>query len=237
MHYLALATDYDGTLAHHGHVDASTITALERLIASGRRLLLATGREVRDVAAIFPRLDLFECVVAENGGLLYWPATNKAEPLAEEPSEKLIRVLEVRGVNPLAVGSVVIATCEAHGTTALQAIHDLGLELEIIFNKGSVMILPTGVNKASGLRACLAALGIAAHQVVAVGDAENDHALLSCAGCGVAVANALPALKERADLVMHSPYGAGVTELIERLLATDLADVPNCPRSGRKPGA
>ena len=96
-------------------------------------------------------------------------------------------------------GRVIIATWEPHETVVLQTIRDLGLELEVIFNKGSVMILPTGVNKASGLRSALKDLGLTTEQVVAVGDAENDHAFLSCAGCGVAVANALPALKERAD--------------------------------------
>ena len=46
MHYLALASDYDGTLATDGRVDNATIAALERLRDSGRRLLLVTGREL-----------------------------------------------------------------------------------------------------------------------------------------------------------------------------------------------
>ena len=32
MRYLALATDYDGTLAHHGDVDTPTLAALERVL-------------------------------------------------------------------------------------------------------------------------------------------------------------------------------------------------------------
>ena len=70
MRYHVLGTDYDGTLATHGVVDDPTIAALERLLASGRRLVMVTGRELPELMEIFPRLDLFELVVAENGALL-----------------------------------------------------------------------------------------------------------------------------------------------------------------------
>jgi HAD superfamily hydrolase (TIGR01484 family) len=231
MHYFALATDYDGTLAHHGQVDEPTRQALGRLLKSGRRLLLVTGRDLNELKAIFPQLQLFEWVVAENGAVLYRPATEEIKLLAEPPKEKFVQLLTARGVEPLAVGRVIVATWQPHETTVLTTIRDLGLELEVIFNKGAVMVLPTGVNKASGLQAALKKLGVSPHKVVAVGDAENDHAFLSCAGCGVAVANALPALKERADLVTQADHGAGVAELIDRMIATDLVDVPVKPRS------
>jgi len=77
MRYVALACDYDGTLAHDGTVDDETIVALECLRESGRKLLLVTGRELDELARVFPRLDLFDRVVAENGALLYRPATRE----------------------------------------------------------------------------------------------------------------------------------------------------------------
>src|SRR5215218_5534146 len=86
------------------------------------------------------------------------------------------------------------------------------------------MILPSGINKASGLSAALAELGLSPHNVVGVGDAENDHAFLAASECAVAVANALPSLKERADLVMTKARGDGVAELIGHLVENDLAD-------------
>ena len=58
--------------------------------------------------------------------------------------------------------------------------------------------------------------------MVAVGDAENDHAFLDTSEFSVAVANALPALKEHADWVTCGANGAGVGELIEELVANDL---------------
>jgi hypothetical protein len=101
----------------------------------------------------------------------------------------------------------------------------------VIFNKGAVMVLPSGVNKGSGLRAALQELELTEDQVVAVGDAENDHSFLRISGLGVAVANALPALKERADWVVTLPRGAGVRQVIEGLLRNDLADIPVRPRA------
>jgi hydroxymethylpyrimidine pyrophosphatase-like HAD family hydrolase len=90
----------------------------------------------------------------------------------------------------------------------------------VILNKDAVMVLPTGVDKASGLRLALAELDISPEQVVGIGDAENDQAFLRLCGCAVAVANALPAVKAEADLVTAGARGAGVAELIDRLIAT-----------------
>jgi len=127
----------------------------------------------------------------------------------------------------LAVGRAIIATREPYETLVIELIKELGLELQVIFNKGAVMVLPTGVNKATGLRVVLKDMHIDPQNVVAIGDAENDHAFLSMCGVGVAVANALPMLKERADFVTEGARGAGVTELIDRILATDLAEIPS----------
>jgi hypothetical protein len=130
--------------------------------------------------------------------------------------------LRARGADPVSVGRVIVATWEPHETTALQVIRELGLELQVIFNKGAVMVLPAGVTKASGLLAALDELDLSPHNVVAVGDGENDHALLTTCECAVAVANAVDALKERADLVTLEDHGAGVAELIDQLLEDDL---------------
>ncbi|MBI3865556.1 MAG: HAD hydrolase family protein [Planctomycetia bacterium] len=71
MHYLALACDYDGTLAHHGVVDEAVIEALVCFRESRRRLLMVTGRELPDLKRTFDRLDLFDLAVVENGAVLY----------------------------------------------------------------------------------------------------------------------------------------------------------------------
>ena len=223
MRYLALACDYDGTLASHGRVDEPTLAALRRLLASGRKLILVTGRELPDLQSVFPHLDLFERVVAENGALLYRPGTREEKLLAAPPPEPFLRALRERGVAPVSVGRAIVATSHPHETAVLKAIRDLGLELHVIFNKDAVMVLPSGVNKATGLKAALKELGLSPHNVVGVGDAENDHAFLGLCECSAAVANALPMLKEAAAITTHGDHGAGVAELIAELVDTDLA--------------
>jgi hypothetical protein len=223
MRYLALCCDYDGTLATHGALFPETIEALERLIASGRRLLMVTGRELDDLQSVCARLDLFEYVVVENGALLYHPATRAEQALAPRPPDKFITLLRERGVERVSQGRVIVATWEPHETTVLETIRDLGLELQVIFNKGAVMVLPAGVNKATGLACALERLGLSAHNAVGIGDAENDHALLRACECSAAVANALPTLKDAADIVTSRDHGAGVAELIDAILKDDLA--------------
>jgi HAD superfamily hydrolase (TIGR01484 family) len=127
MRYLALACDYDGTLAHHGALDADTIAGLERLRASGRRLLMVTGREIEDLQRVCSHLHLFDSIVAENGAVLYDPATGDAHPLAERPPAEFARELERRGVGPISVGHVIVATWEPHDAAVLRVIHDMGL--------------------------------------------------------------------------------------------------------------
>jgi HAD superfamily hydrolase (TIGR01484 family) len=225
VRYLALATDYDGTLAEQGTVRPQSAAAVERLRKSGRRIVLVTGRELQDLKTVFDRFDLFDMVVAENGALLYRPQTREETTLAEAPPPELAARLRERGANPIGVGKVIVATREPYEVEAVEVVRELGLEWQVIFNKGAVMLLPSGINKQTGLLAALAELGLSMRNTVAVGDAENDHAMLAASECGVAVANALDALKNRADLVTRGARGAGVEELIERMLEDDLRSV------------
>jgi hydroxymethylpyrimidine pyrophosphatase-like HAD family hydrolase len=232
MRYHILATDYDGTIATDGAVDAATVEALRKLLATGRRLVLVTGRELPDLQQVCPYLDLFEMVVAENGALLYRPSSKSQTVLAEGPPPEFVAALERRGVAPLSVGASIVATWEPHSQTVLDAIRDLGLELQVIFNKGAVMVLPAGVNKATGLTAALRELKLSPHNAVGVGDAENDHSLLKLCEFSAAVANALPSVKDVVDLVTTADHGAGVAELVAAMIENDLAGAR--ARSGRR---
>jgi hydroxymethylpyrimidine pyrophosphatase-like HAD family hydrolase len=218
MRYRALATDFDGTIAHDGVVDDATIAALERARGAGLCLLLVTGRELPDLFDTFDQVRVFDRIVAENGALMYTPASGAIRQFAPPPPPLLVDRLTQLGV-PLSVGASILATVEPHEHAVLTAIRDLGLEWHVIFNKGSVMVLPAGVTKATGLAPALEDLGVDPSDTVAVGDAENDHAFLSMCGLRVAVSNALPALKAAADVVTVAARGEGVAELIDALLA------------------
>lgn len=223
MRFKAFATDYDGTIAHHGTVDAATVDALQCIKDTGRKLLLVTGREIPDLHSVFSEANIFDLIVAENGALLYWPATQEEKLLAAAPPPAFADLLRERGVNVLSVGRVIVASMDPYGTELKQAIAELNLDLEVIPNKGSLMVLPRGVDKGFGLDAALPLLNVSRNELVAVGDAENDHSLLRHAGLAAAVANALPELKKVAHWTAPSGHGTGVRELIAKVIAEDPA--------------
>lgn len=218
MKYRALATDYDGTLAADGRVDDTTVNALRRARAAGITLIMVTGRELSDLFNTFAHSDLFDRIVAENGAVLYDPSTKSVETLASAPPPAFIEYLERESV-PMSVGHSIVATVEPHEHRVLAAIRDLGLAWHVIFNKGSVMALPADVTKATGLKPALTALRVTAAETVGIGDAENDQAFLRACGLSVAVDNALTAVKDGCDVVLTTARGAGVTELIDRMVA------------------
>src|SRR5258707_1000083 len=225
MRYCAIALDFDGPIGQDRVVPAQVVEGLRRLKATGRTLLLVTGRELRELLAIFPEIGIFDRVVAENGAGLYRPASGESQDLGDPPPPALVGLLRERGV-PISVGDTIIATVEPYESTVLRSIHDLGLEHPVIFNKGAVMILPPGINKASGLAVALRELGLSARNVVAVGDAENDHALFEAVEYAVAVSNAVATLQAAADRVTAAPRGDGVLEVIADLIESDLAHSP-----------
>ncbi|NJP06846.1 MAG: HAD family phosphatase [Chloroflexaceae bacterium] len=218
LRYTVLASDYDGTLADQGRVDAVTVAALERWRISGGRLVLVTGRRLPDLIAVFPALDRCDYVLAENGALLYTPRYTEERLLGDEPPARLIETLQQRQVEPLYVGRGVVATLNPHESTVREVLRELHLAWQVILNKNDVIVLPPGVHKASGLQTALDLMGVSANATVAVGDAQNDLHMFELCGYAVAVANALPEVKAQADWITSSESSKGVVELIDRLL-------------------
>jgi HAD superfamily hydrolase (TIGR01484 family) len=223
MRYLALATDYDNTLASEGRVSGDARAALDKLRTSGRRAILVTGRRLEELLPLCECSELFDYIVAENGALVYEPRSREMTLLGEPPPDKFVAALRRRGVQPLEVGKVIVATHAPHEASVIEAIRELGLELQVIFNLKAVMVLPAGINKAAGLKLALRRLGMSPHEAVAIGDAENDHSFLRLAECPVAVANAVPSIKEIAAFVTRGEAGKGVVEVIDQLVENDLA--------------
>lgn len=221
MRFHTLATDYDGTIAHDGVVDDQTFDALARLRDTGRKLIMVTGRELDDLIRVCPKLDLFDLVIAENGAVLYNPGEKLEAVLSGGPSLELVNRLRAAGVPNISIGRSIIAIWKPNEVEALEAIRDLGLELHIVFNKEAVMILPSAVNKATGLAEALKRLDLDDTGVVGIGDAENDHAFIKACGYRVAVSNAIPSLKDEVDLVTEGARGEGVQQLIDRMIEAE----------------
>jgi hypothetical protein len=169
---MALATDYDGTLATDGQVAPATLAALEALKASGRRILLATGRHLDDLRRVFPKIDVFDRIVAENGAVLYDPASREESLLTEEPPPEFLSALREAGVK-FDVGRAIISSWTPAETAILDVIKKMALDYQVIFNKGAVMVLPSGVNKATGVTKGLESLLLSPHNTVSIGDAET----------------------------------------------------------------
>jgi HAD superfamily hydrolase (TIGR01484 family) len=215
--------DYDETLADEGSVHPLSLEALRKLKSSGRKILLVTGRIMSYLLTVFPDIAIFDLVVAENGGTIYHPGKTDEKMLTTPPAGELVAALEKAKV-PFSIGRTIVASHVPYEKTILQMIRDLGIEYQIIFNKGSIMMLPSGVNKASGLTAALSQLEIPAKDAVGIGDGENDHAFLTLCGTSVAVNNAVESLKSKVHWVTKNPNGAGVREAIERILQMSPAE-------------
>lgn len=211
-YFHAVAVDYDGTLAHHDRADPEALAALAAFRATGGCVVLVTGRILSELRAVFPEVDRYvDVVVAENGAVV--SSADGVRLLAEPVPDELCEALSARGV-PFRRGEVLLA-CNADDEHAILAeVRRLELEHQLVRNRGSLMVLPGGVNKGSGLFEALGDVGISHHNTVAFGDAENDHSLLSVAELGVAVGDAVASLKSHADVVLDAPNGAGVAEFL-----------------------
>src|SRR5512138_3004 len=223
MRFVALAASFDGTLAREGRYDERCIDALRALAATGRKLILVTARELRELLEIFPSARVFDYIIAENGAILHEPATKQSEILAQAPSEMLLRELSRRGIAPLTVGSSIITTPLANEGAVRDAIDQLRLDCHLVTNDGRLIVLPADVSKASAVEEVLRQLGVSAQNLVVIGDAQNDVALFRLAEHAVAVQNADAAIKAYADRTTGGAYCEGFLELARDLMEGDLA--------------
>ncbi len=214
--FRALATDYDGTIAYGPRPAPEVLDAIASLRRAGWAVVLVTGRIRSDLRTIFPDVEAwFDALVLENGAVLGRPGREHG-PLAPPVSPALAQALRARGL-PVELGEVLLATDTVHEPVVRAEVSRLGLDLALVHNREALMVLPAGVSKGTGLRAALAELGIDPAQAIGVGDAENDLDLLAACGLGVAVENAILALKARAGRLLTAPGPAGIAAFLRSL--------------------
>jgi hydroxymethylpyrimidine pyrophosphatase-like HAD family hydrolase len=206
-----LASDYDGTLARDGRVDGATLAAVEKLQAAGWKLVLVTGRNLDDVARVFPELTLFDRVVAENGALVAG-SEGVVRRLGPAPAPALLEALRRQAV-PYSTGHVIVHALTVHEQQVREAVRQSGADVAVSLNKGALMLMPQGVDKAAGLRTALSELGCDPSAAVGVGDAENDLPFLEISGAAYACGDALPAVRAAAGR-----YTPSVRDLVIELL-------------------
>src|SRR5437016_5686613 len=153
MKLAALALDYDGTLTLNGTLSPRMIQALRATPSAGIRVLLVTGRQIGDLARITD-LALFDAVVAENGAVVEFPSTGRHILLAQPPAPAFDDELRRRQVS-FDRGECVIATAASASPAVVEAIRSFEQPLIISFNRESLMILPQGISKSTGLQRAL----------------------------------------------------------------------------------
>jgi hydroxymethylpyrimidine pyrophosphatase-like HAD family hydrolase len=213
MTFKGLACDYDGTLASHDRIGEAALAALARAREADLRLVLVTGRSFFDLTRICERLDLFDAVVAENGAVLYFPAAGMIRDQGPPPPPRLLAELDRRGIFYHA-GRVIVGTGRQDEPAVREALAATDVNLDLVYNRGSMMLLPAGISKGSSLRQVIGVLGLSFHDVLAVGDAENDLDLFEASGWAACPANAVPELARRADWVFPGDDGEAVARAI-----------------------
>lgn len=214
MYRRILAFDYDGTLAENGHVPPALQQALSQLHLAGYALFLVTGRQV-DSVRLGSLNDLFTGIVWENGAVLSHLASHETYLPFGHVDPRLVEALEAANV-PLEHGRAIVATWLPYEETVWHVLQATGIDVAVVHNKGALMLLPPGAAKGTGLERMLTLCGFSVRNLVCFGDGENDLSLLQVGETGVAVADAVPSVKESADWVTSQPGPAGVLEALER---------------------
>lgn len=217
MHLTVLACDLDGTLAEDDHVASKTWAMLRRAKAAGLAIILVTGRTLVSFSAEGPFAELCEAIVAEDGAAIYFPRRDVVAVPFGRLAPRVLQHLDDLRI-PYERGVAIAATHVPHDKAILEALREKGGGATVEYNRGSVMVIPSGATKGTGLLFALQELGYSPRNVVACGDAENDRSLFEMVELAVAVANAQPDIRELADSVLAQPNGAGVQALIADLL-------------------
>ena len=225
MYRRVMAFDFDGTLAVDGVVPPELERALEQCRARGYVLFLVTGRRF-DTVSLGHLGELFTGIVWENGAVLSHPASGEIYLPFGQLDPHLLKLLEEAEV-PFERGLAIAATWAPHDQRVWQALSTHGGGASVEYNKGAVMVIPPGAAKGAGLERLLTLCGFSARNLAAFGDAENDLSMLTMAEVAIAVSDAVPAVREMADLVTAAPGPQGVLEILERYpLAGQFLDVP-----------
>jgi hydroxymethylpyrimidine pyrophosphatase-like HAD family hydrolase len=131
--FRAAAVDYDFTLT--GSDEAAALAAIARARAAGVKVVLVTGRILRALRRDLPDVDgRFDAIVAENGAVLATEGRERA--LAAPVENELAHALQARRV-PVLRGVVLLATDAAHDFVVLEESRRLGLEVQLVRNRGA----------------------------------------------------------------------------------------------------
>jgi hydroxymethylpyrimidine pyrophosphatase-like HAD family hydrolase len=224
-----IALDYDGTAAQHDRLHPDVRDAIADARTRGITVLIVSGRSLDELRRVAGDLHFVDVVVAENGAVIHFPGNDYTTALAPAVPVALVDELERRGIAATS-GRCLVDCATADALQILDVIRQMELPLALAFNRSRVMVLPQGVSKATGLQVALDMLRLSPRNAVAVGDAENDHALLQLAEVGAAVEWGSQALQAAADLMIGGTGPSAVAEFVRTIATSGRMPIPPKPR-------
>ncbi|MET0213732.1 MAG: HAD family hydrolase [Vicinamibacterales bacterium] len=226
-----IALDYDGTTAQHDRLDPAVRDAIADARTRGITVIIVTGRSLDELRRVAGDLHFVDVVVAENGAVLHFPGNDYTTVLAAPGPAAFIDELRRRGITATH-GRCLVDCATSDALQILDVIRQMELPLVLAFNRSRVMVLPQGVSKATGLQVALDMLRLSPHNAVAVGDAENDHALLQLVEVGAAVEWGNPTLQAAADLTIRGTGPSAVSQYVRTIVGSGRMPVP--PKARRR---
>lgn len=225
----ALVTDLDRTLTGHDlRIDPRAVRRMAALREAGVRVVVASGRTLEYM--LDARLDeVADAIVAENGAVICVPRGLHLE--VREPGFKT----EARiALGPLADsftwGRVLGSGPSSLTRRATGLLHAAGVDHHVEWNAGEAMLLPLGVDKATGANVALRHMDLDLADAWAIGDGENDVSLFRAAALSAAPANAPEAVRASASTRLVSSYADAFLDFTAALIPTPEGDAPPPPR-------
>ncbi len=216
-----LVFDYDGTLTlENGQFPEATQKVLREVRERRLALLgIVSGRQISFLREVNENLgEPFSFLVGENGALFYFSDIDDLNIIGREWSK------EARGAFRRADFKIefweVIGSSKRENTAKITSIlKDFDIEAKLAPNKNSIMVCPPNVDKGTGVASATAHYGDTSQILLTCfGDGENDIALFGPADVRVAVANAVPQLKQIADVITIEEGGYGVEKYLRKNL-------------------
>jgi hypothetical protein len=227
--FKALACDFDGTLAFEDRIDPGVKVALQQARSAGVRLILVTGRTFFELTRVCDCLELFDAVVAENGAVIYYPGSAMIRDLGPAVPSRLLAEFDRRGLY-YQVGRVIVGVARADEKAVREALGVAGVSGDLIVNRAALMLLPPGVSKGSGVAQVLHVMELSPHDVLALGDAENDLSLFEACGFSACPGDSVPSVRDRADWVLPGGAGPDVGKAIRASILPGRLSPPHSPR-------
>ncbi len=181
--------------------------------------------EIAQVQAVMAQLALPVDVISD-GTVYSIPSQGKASLYhTANPMLDFIQLDSLADLPKDKVYNKIVIVCEADylDQRIAQLPASLSQQFEVFKSREIILeVMPKGVHKAQGLADLCQMLGLAPHQVMTMGDEENDLTMLAWAGWGVAMGNAVPAAKAAARLsVTRTNDQSGVAEAIYRYIVKE----------------